>query len=106
MGTLFYGDSRFAIPIEDRALEHVKVVVLSKLRRGESFAFTWNKSGADGGGRCTVWIHPAIALAFDFQGGRDANLNRGWVDALVASSITAAGLTLVAEPGNLSLHPA
>lgn len=105
MGTLLYGDSRFPIPVEDRTLSHLKVVFVSKLRRGESFAFSWTKNSGEGGGRTTVWVHPAIPLVFDFQGGREATLNRAWVDALMLSSTSANGLVIVPEPGNLSLHP-
>ena len=37
MGTLFYGDAGTPIGIEDRALAHLKVAIITKLRRGESF---------------------------------------------------------------------
>lgn len=43
MGTLFYGDNRFAIGIDDRSLAHLQLVILAKLRRDESFSFTWHK---------------------------------------------------------------
>lgn len=54
MGTLYYGDSRVPIEIEDRALAHVKLVILAKLRRGEGFGFSWNYGADGGGGRSTV----------------------------------------------------
>lgn len=98
MGALFYGDARVAIPIEDRALAHLQVVILSRLRRGESFAFSWDKPSSDGNGRGTIWLHPAIALAFDFSGGREASINRSWIDELLVTSMSMAGLRVIPEP--------
>ena len=41
MGTMYYGGSATPIHIEDRALAHLKVVIATKLRRGESFTVSW-----------------------------------------------------------------
>lgn len=100
MGTMYYGDSRFPIPIEDRALAHLQVVIVNKLRRGESFTFSWVKTRADGHGRSTVWMAPELALQFEFGGSKAPSLNRRWLEelSLVASSGT--GLILVDEPGD------
>jgi len=98
VGTLYYGDSRFPIPVDDRALAHIKVVIVNKLRRGESFTFSWVKSRAEGHGRSTVWIAPTLALHFEFEGSKAPTLNRRWLEdlSLVASSGT--GLVLLDEP--------
>lgn len=98
MGTLYYGDSRLAIPVEDRALAHIKVVIVNKLRRGESFTFSWVKTRAEGHGRGTVWLSPEIAMHFDFEGSKGPTLNRRWLEelSLVASSGT--GLVILDEP--------
>lgn len=98
MGTLYYGDSRFAIPVEDRALAHIKVVIVNKLRRGESFTFSWGKTRSEGHGRSTVWIAPSLSLHFEFDGSKAPTLNRRWLEelSLVASSGT--GLVILEEP--------
>jgi hypothetical protein len=98
VGTLYYGDSRFPIPVEDRALAHLKIVIVNKLRRGESFTFSWVKSRSEGHGRSTVWLSPQLALHFEFEGSKAPALNRRWLDelSLVASSGT--GLIVVDEP--------
>ena len=40
MGKIFYGGAATPIEIEDRALAHLKVVIATKLRRGESFTLS------------------------------------------------------------------
>lgn len=105
MGTLYYGDARIPIPIDDRALSHLRFVILTKLRRGESFGFSWTKSVAEGSGRSTVWIHPAVPLHFEFDGSRSASLNRHWLEALTQQAATSGGLMLVDEPRAETVEP-
>jgi hypothetical protein len=98
MGKLILGPGFTEAAIDDRELAHLKVVILSKLRRGESFPFTW-KHGADSdGGRSTVWLNPQCTIEFRFQGSRNIDLNRIWIDQLLASANSAAGLSQIAEP--------
>lgn len=96
MGTLMY-DSKVTANIDDRILAHLQIVMLAKLRRGEPFAFTWNEN-ANGLGRTTVWIHNAISLSFQYYGGRAAQINSRWIQALVRSSNSVGGLEIVPEP--------
>lgn len=98
MGTLFYGDARLAIPVDDRALAHLKVIFVNKLRRGESFTYSWVKSRAEGHGRSTVWVSPEIALQFDFEGSKAPALNRRWLEELSQLASSGAGLSLTDEP--------
>lgn len=100
MGTLYYGDARVPIEVEDRALAHVKFVILAKLRRNEGFGFSWMKPLSEGSGRGTVWLHPSIPLHFEFSGSRSPNLNRAWLELLTQQAATSGGLTLVEEPAN------
>ena len=101
MGTLHYGLANLPITIEDRALAHIKIVMLSKLRRGEGFGFSWTKGHEHGGGRCTAWIHPAGDLLFEFSGSREPTINRDWLEVLNRSAQSAAGMTVVPEPSRL-----
>lgn len=98
MGTLYYGNARTPIEIEDRALAHVKFVILSKLRRNEGFGFSWAKSVDLGSGRSTVWMAPSIPLQFDFTEVTRPALNRAWLEVLNQQAATSGGLTLVDEP--------
>lgn len=65
MGTLFYADQ--AIDMDDRTLAHLKVAVVTKLRRGESFTLAWRHEGTGQPGRSAIWLQPSIPLRFVFD---------------------------------------
>lgn len=98
MGKFIYGTPAIAVDFDDRVLAHLKVVILSKVRRGESFTFSWEYTVASGSGHSSIWIHPTIPLQFDFLGSREPSLNRAWVEELVKLSNTPSGLRVVPEP--------
>jgi hypothetical protein len=98
MGQFIYGNPSVAVDFDDRVLAHLKVVVLAKVRRAESFTFSWEFSAAAGSGHSSVWIHPAIPLQFNFLGNREPRLNRVWVEELMHLANTPAGLRLTPEP--------
>jgi hypothetical protein len=97
MGTLTY-DIVSKVDFDDRALAHLQIVIAGKLRRGESFNFSWVKDPAAGSGRTTIWMHPAIPLVYDFVGSRQPTINRVWLDVLMDSANSAGGLRLIPEP--------
>ena len=86
------------ITIDDRALTHLRFVILTKFRRGESFGFSWAKSASEGSGRSTVWLHPSIPLQFEFDGSRSPSLNRQWLEDLTRQAATSGGLVVTEEP--------
>ena len=86
MGKFVYGTPTWSVEFEDRALAHLRIVMLAKLRRSESFSFSWKYETVHGSGRSSFWIHPAIPLQFEFFGGREAVLNRAWIDALMETA--------------------
>ena len=98
MGTLYYGDVAAPIEIEDRALAHVKVVIATKLRRGESFTLSWTHVAGQEPGRSTVWLHPSIPLRFVFDESEPALLSRAWIEELANSANSSGGLMIVPEP--------
>jgi hypothetical protein len=98
VGTLYYGDAATPIEIDDRALAHVKVVIATKLRRGESFTLSWTHGPDQEVGRSTVWLHPSIPLRFVFDEPEPALLSRTWIEALANSANSSGGLLLVEEP--------
>lgn len=97
MGTLYYGASASPIHIEDRALAHLKVVIISKLRRDESFAVSWRHPEDQPAGRSTIWVHPAIPVRFEFEEPVAPELNREWLEELAQSANALGGITLVEE---------
>ncbi|SFR84230.1 hypothetical protein SAMN05428970_2951 [Agromyces sp. CF514] len=93
MGTLVYNGTG-SIPIDDRVLAHLQVVIIDKLRRQESFPFSWEVGGRES----TVWFGPSIALEFVYAGNRSPLLNRAWLNQLAAAASSNAGLSALPEP--------
>ena len=81
MGSFIYG-THAPIPVEDRALVHLQLVIYSKLRAQESFPFSWKDEPGVGDGHGSVWIAPGIPLVFKYAGGRDPAVNREWLRVL------------------------
>lgn len=86
MGKLIYGTHQRELEIEDRLLAHLKIVILTKLRRTECFAFSWENDASDGSGLGTIWLSPHIPLEFDFYGRRPPRINRAWLQALTSTA--------------------
>ncbi|WP_395244591.1 ATP-dependent DNA ligase [Agromyces sp. MMS24-K17] len=98
MGRLIYNSSSREIEIDDRTLAHLRVAILNKLRRSESFAMTWEHGVENGSGRTTIWLHESIPLQFVFSGNRPPKLNRLWIEQLLLSANSTTGLHYVPEP--------
>ncbi len=97
MGRIEYDGGGSHIPIEDRALAHLKVVVATKLRRNESFTLSWKHGEGDEPGRSTIWLHPSIPIRFVFEESDPPELNRNWIERLMHSANSSGGITLVDE---------
>lgn len=97
MGYLYYGNAGYAIEIDDRPLSHLKVAVLSLLRAGKSFAFTFARSPRVGSGRETLWITPATDIRFLFAGSRSPRINEFWVREIIETAATPVGMHLTPE---------
>lgn len=97
MGSLFYGSSHDPIEIPDRVLAHVKVVIATKLRRGESFTMSWRHPSGETAGRSTLWIQPSIPLRFVFGGVEPEILDPAVLQTYANSANSASGLTVDVE---------
>ena len=93
MGMLVY-NGRMTLHIDDRVLAHLQVVVINKLRRRESFTFTWD----DGTQEAVCWIGPSIPLEFTYSGNRRPLLNREWLELMAMSANANSGLVVMPEP--------
>ena len=98
MGTLLYGNPGIVITFDDRALMHLQIVISTKLRRRESFIFTWSDSADEGSGRSAIWLDPTSTLYYRYFGSRTPSINRDWIEALMLSANSAGGLVFIAEP--------
>ncbi|HEX5730844.1 hypothetical protein [Microbacterium sp.] len=106
MGQLLYGAAP-AIQIEDWGLQHLQAVMLTKLRRDESFSFSWdNEPDVDGdatepvrGHHGTVWISKSTPLYFSYDAPRHGPLNKRWLAALAVAAGSSSGtFRLLPEP--------
>ncbi|ARJ06129.1 hypothetical protein DVJ78_07120 [Humibacter sp. BT305] len=87
MGALLYGSSQDSIPLDDRTLAHLQLVILGRLRRGESCGLTYTREDGGSSTRETIWINPAIPMRFVYDSlDRGGPLNRAWVEALAATA--------------------
>lgn len=87
---MFYGSASDPITLDDRLLAHVRTVVVTKLRRGETFTLSWQPN-ADGP-RETVWVHAAIPLRFVL--GAEQTLNRPLLVEMMDAANSVGGLDL------------
>ncbi|MFT4212595.1 MAG: hypothetical protein QM626_12085 [Microbacterium sp.] len=92
MGQLYYGASSTPIEVPDRLLAHVKVVVATKLRRGESFTINWTGSHS----RESIWVQQSIPLRFVFASPEPETLDPELIAALARTSSITGGLQLSA----------
>lgn len=97
MGVLFYSGDTTPIPFDDRTLAHLRVVISTKLRRGESFTLSWRHPDDCPRGRSTIWISPSIPLRFQFDDAEQIELSRAWLAELAASANSSSGILIVPE---------
>ena len=93
MGTLVY-DGGDAAELDDRTLAHLQAIIVNKLRRQESFPFTWSDERRS----MTIWLSPTTPIAFVYRGNRRPRLNRVWLEQLALMADSVGGLMIVPEP--------
>lgn len=98
MGKILYGDAGTEIVFDDRALDHIQIVIAAKLRRNESFFFSWTDDVSVGSGRTSIWLDAAISLYFKYRGGGPSSINREWIELLMRSANSAHGMQFLNEP--------
>lgn len=94
MGILHYGAPAVELPIDDRTLAHLELVIVAKLRRSEGFAFSL---ADDTGRRDVVWLSSATTLRFTYDGPMP-EINRVWMQELADVANTPGGLRVTPEP--------
>jgi hypothetical protein len=98
MGKILYGDSGIEIVFDDRDMAHLQLVIGAKLRRRESFFFSWKDDPSVGEGRSSIWVDAAIPLYFKYYGSKPPTINRDWLELLTLSANSAQGMQFMSEP--------
>ena len=98
VGRFIYGKpaTGSSIDLDDRTLAHLRIVIMNKLRRSESFMF--DVEVGDGSGRRSFWMSPCVAIEFHFFGSRTPLINRVWIEELMQIASGPNGLTIGSEP--------
>ncbi len=92
MAYLYYGPEILPVEMPDRMLAHVKVVIATKLRRGESFMLTWRHPGD--AGVTSIWLQPSIPLRFVFDIAETETLDGDYLQTLARAANSSKGLVL------------
>ena len=100
MGRFIYDTAANSVDIDDRTLAHLRIVVMNKLRRSESFMF--DVEIGDGSGRRSFWMNPSVPIQFHFFGSRQPRINRFCVEELMQAASGPNGLSIVPEPAEES----
>jgi hypothetical protein len=100
VGTLQYDG--VLVEFEDRLLAHLQIVIVQKIRRGESFLMSWRDAAETGDGHSAIWIHPAQNLYFKFAGSKVPAINTEWLEELTLSANSPRGLLVIREGTNVS----
>jgi hypothetical protein len=104
MGRFIYDTAANSVDVDDRTLAHLRIVVMNKFRRSESFMF--DVEIGDGSGRRSFWMDPSVPVQFHFFGSRQPRINRAWVEELMRAASGPNGLTIVPEPAEDAAPPA
>lgn len=94
MGHLYYGNTSEPIEIPDSLLAHLKVVITTKLRRGESFTLAWRHEETMEPGRSAIWLQHSIPLRFVFESPEPETLRANALQDFVNQANSSGGLTV------------
>ncbi|GAA1952492.1 hypothetical protein [Microbacterium deminutum] len=98
MGTFVYGSPEQFCALGDRALLHLQIVMISKLRRGERFMFRYDPD--DTSRPTEFWMSPEIPLRFLYAENASGNVNFAWLNMLVGTVGGSGALHLLPEPAS------
>lgn len=93
MGYLHYGGLE-TFSFDDRALTHLRTVILGKMNLQESLVFTWIHDGK----QHSIWLQPSVPVHFEFDTEETPELNPEWIEQLLVLANSPAGLRLIPEP--------
>ncbi|MET4156691.1 ATP-dependent DNA ligase [Agromyces sp. PvR057] len=93
MGIFIY-DTKLELPVDDRLLAHLQIVIVDKFRRNETFAMSLLHEGR----AITLWMSPQSRVQFVYAGNRRPSINPAWLDVLSDRAGMSGVLRIVHEP--------
>lgn len=99
VGTLIYGRTQ-EYDFDERTLEHLRIVITSRVRKNESFFLTWTAQRHRQTVTTSLWISPAVPLVFSFSSDTRVPISREWLQQLIRSSYSSQGLVIMPEPAS------
>jgi hypothetical protein len=99
MGSISYDG--LVVRVDDRTLTHLQIVIVNKLRQGDTFLMSWKDSVDAGSGRSSIWLHPYVLIHFKFDGSRVPAINERWLKELADSADSSRGLIVTTEDGQV-----
>jgi hypothetical protein len=96
MGYFLYDNDRHIV-LDDRVLSHLQVVIVDKLRRGESFSLTLASENRV----VMMWLNACTPLQFVYEGNRRPRINPAWIELMAAEAGVTGNLELHAEPAEV-----
>jgi hypothetical protein len=107
MGTFYYGGGHGDLPagfdLDDVLLAHLKLVIIAKLRLGESFIITVPALEHGCQVREALWVNPSIPMRFVMDQPDGPLLDHHRLESLMIQANTLGGIVLQAESTNRSL---
>src|SRR5215216_3269820 len=101
MGTFYYGGGHGDLPcgfdVEDALLAHLKLVIVAKLRRGESFIVTVPALEHGCEVREALWMNPSVPIRFVIDQADAVPLDHDRLEALMIQANTVRGIVLATE---------
>lgn len=94
MGQLTYGNTTTPFQVDDELMAHLRTVMVTKLRRNESFPLTLT---TEAGQAETLWIHASIPMRFVTECEEEEPLDRSILVAMMNAANSARGLDLTRD---------
>lgn len=79
MGALHYASTRQVVPVDDVALSHLKALIEEERERDEGFVL---EVEPDAGPPVALWLHPSMAMGYEFEHDELGELDPVWLDQL------------------------
>ncbi|WP_225310177.1 ATP-dependent DNA ligase [Microbacterium testaceum] len=77
--------------VDDRVLSQLRIVIMNKLRRSESFML---QAPHPDHGTLSLWLDPATPIVMQFFGGRQPSIDTELVEQMMHEASSPDGLTL------------